>query len=241
MVRPDVVRPGVFGVQAAADTRRGIFDMHNEAILASGLPVDTVFMGDSITEMWALDTFFQRTDGRLLVNRGIGGDRTPYGRRRFEADVLQLRPRLVVQKLGVNNIWDLDIWWDASQRREPADVEDEIVADNAAMVADARAHGIAMALCSILPTNIPFNGNTAIRNAIIARANRRLQDAAAHHGAVFVDYHSHLVGEDGLTLRDGLADDGLHPHVLGYRIMAQVLVDTLAAAGIDALKLRQMG
>ena len=96
-----------------------------------------------------------------------------------------------------------------------------------------------MALCSILPTDIPFNGNTPVRNALIARANARLRTVAARHGAVFVDYHRHLAADDGLTLRPGLADDGLHPHVVGYELMASVLLETLAEAGIDILAARR--
>src|SRR5918911_1823821 len=114
--RPTLIRPGEFGLVVAADARRGAFDSHNEALLARDVPIAAVFIGDSITDMWALDVFFQSVSG-FIVNRGIGGDRTPYVRRRFAADVLQLRPRLVVIMIGVNNTWDLDIWWDARQRR----------------------------------------------------------------------------------------------------------------------------
>src|SRR5579862_2838998 len=84
-----IVRPGEFGLAVAADSRRYVFDMHNEALIVREVPVAAVFIGDSITDMWALDTFFRARDG-LVVNRGIGGDRTPFVRRRLEADVLQL-------------------------------------------------------------------------------------------------------------------------------------------------------
>jgi lysophospholipase L1-like esterase len=237
--RPEMVRPGVFGLESAADGRRGIFDYHNEALLAHGIPIDTVFIGDSITEMWALDAFFRSAGGGMIVNRGISGDRTPFVRRRFEADVLQLRPRLVVIKIGVNNAWDLDIWWDATLRRSPQEIEDEIVSDVEAMVQAARGRDISVALCSILPTDVPFNGNTAVRNALIVRANARLREIATRAGAVYVDYHAKLVDADGQTLRPGLADDGLHPHVLGYEIMASVLLETLEAAGIRGLAHRE--
>jgi lysophospholipase L1-like esterase len=40
-------------------------------------------------------------------------------------------------------------------------------------------------------------------------------------------------------LQPGLADDGLHPHVVGYESMASVLLDTLTAAGIDVLTAHQ--
>lgn len=235
--RPELIRPGEFGLEVAADRRRGVFDYHNEALLATGRPIDAVFIGDSITDMWALDAFFQGTRG-FVVNRGIGGDRTPYVRRRFAADVLQLRPKLVAIMIGVNNTWDLGIWWDKSLLRTPDEIENEIVSDNEAMVAAAREQGIAVALCSILPTDIPFNGNTADRNGIIARANARLRRIADEQGATYVDYHSHLVDEDGLTLRPGLADDGLHPHVIGYDLMAGVLLETLAEAGINIITQR---
>jgi len=238
--RPTLIRPGEFGLAVAADSRRGVFDYHNEALLARGVPIAAVFIGDSITDMWALDAFFKSASG-FVVNRGIGGDRTPYVRRRFEADVLQLRPRLAVILIGVNNTWDLDIWWDPRLLRTAEEIEEEIVADTEAMVSAARAGAITVALCSIPPTDVPFNGNTPVRNALITRANARLRTVAGRHGAVYVDYHRHLAADDGLTLRCGLADDGLHPHVVGYDIMAGMLLDTLADAGIDILAARQMG
>jgi len=235
--RPPLIKPGLFAVAAAADSRRGVFDLHNEALLARDIPVDAVFIGDSITDMWALDAYVRGAAGGFVVNRGIGGDRTPFARRRFAADVLQLRPKLVVIKIGINNTWDLDEW-DPSLARTPEEIEEEIVTDVTAMVAAARADGITVALCSILPTNIPVNGNTATRNQLIARVNRRLREAARDAGATYVDYHSHLVADDGLTLRPALADDGLHPHTGGYDIMADVLLDTLNNAGIDTIQRR---
>lgn len=233
--RPSILRPGLFGLEAAADTRRGVFDAHNEVLIARDVPIDAVFIGDSITDMWALDAFFQGAAG-LVVNRGIGGDRTPYVRRRFEADVVQLRPRVAVILIGVNNTWDLDTPWDPSVYRSPEEIEEEIVGDVEAMVASAREREIVVALCSILPTDVPLNGATGTRNEIIARANTRLRAVASRHAAIYVDYHSDFVGNDGRTLRPGLADDGLHPHVAGYEIMARVLLEALTVAGIAAIE-----
>jgi hypothetical protein len=55
-------------------------------------------------------------------------------------------------------------------------------------------------------------------------------------GAVYVDYHRHLAADDGLTLRQDVAEGGLHPHVRGHAIIAGVLLSTLRDAGIDTLK-----
>jgi lysophospholipase L1-like esterase len=232
--RPTIIRPGPFGVVANADSRRRVFDSQNEALLTYKAPVDAVFIGDSITDMWALEMHFRGRSG-IIVNRGIGGDRTPFLRRRFEADVVQLQPRLVVILIGINNTWDLDIWWDQSQARTPEAIEEEIVADSATMVRMATSAGIATALCSVLPTSISFNGNTAMRNTLVVRTNRRLERVAQDGGAIYVDYHRQLVAPDGLSLRPELADDGLHPHVLGYEIMTTTLLDALAAAGIGVI------
>jgi lysophospholipase L1-like esterase len=185
--------------------------------------------------MWDIESYFVGTQGRI-INRGIGGDRTNFVRRRFEADVLQLHPRLVVIKIGINNFSDIDIWWDASLIRSPQEIEDEIVSDITSMVEVAREQHILVALCSILPTNIPFSTNTPIRNAAIKRVNERLKQLANGREVMYVDYHSHFVADDKLTLRSGLADDGLHPHVVGYDIMANVLLKTLAEAGMMVMK-----
>ena len=241
--RPQLVKPGPFSIAAAADSRRGVFDAHNEVLLAKGIAIDAVFIGDSITDMWAIEGYFEGTQEThetrgMLVNRGIGGDRTNFMRRRFEADVLQLHPRLVVMKIGVNNFWDMDMWWDHSLVRRPEEIADEVVSNITAMVAAAREQHILVALCSILPTDILLNGNTALRNQAIQRVNERLKLLADGHEVIYVDYHSHLVADDGLTLRPGLADDGLHPHVLGYNMMADVLLETLHEAGVTVLRKR---
>jgi lysophospholipase L1-like esterase len=235
--RPPLIKPGLFGLDVAADRRRGVFDSHNESLLARAIPIDAVFIGDSITEMWPIDAYFQGSQG-LIVNRGVGGDRTPFVRRRFEADVVQLHPKLVVIKIGVNNFWDLDIWWDPTLLRTPAEIEEEIVEDSTMLVENALAHDITVALCSILPTKIPVNANTGVRNAAIERVNQRLQHLAVQREITFVDYHRHFVADDGLTLREGVADDGLHPHALGYNIMAEVLFDALAKDSISVITAR---
>jgi len=62
--RPQTIRPGVFSIEAMADRLRGAFDYHNEALLAYNVPIDAVFLGDSITQMWELDVFFEGTGDR---------------------------------------------------------------------------------------------------------------------------------------------------------------------------------
>jgi lysophospholipase L1-like esterase len=65
--------------------------------------------------------------------------------------------------------------------------------------------------------------------------NRRL---CLETGCLYVDYHSRLAGEDGVTLRSELADDGLHPHSTAYEIMASALIDRLHVSDVSALERR---
>ena len=59
-----------------------------------------VFMGNSITEAWPSDFF----ENRPYINRGISGQTTPQMLLRFRADVINLKPKVVVILAGVNDI-----------------------------------------------------------------------------------------------------------------------------------------
>ena len=56
-----------------------------------------VFMGNSITDAWPADFF----ENRPYFNRGISGQTTPQMLLRFRADVINLKPKVVVILAGV--------------------------------------------------------------------------------------------------------------------------------------------
>src|SRR4051812_48638640 len=99
-----------------------------------------VFMGNSITEGWKkywVDEF----RGKPYVNRGIGGQTTPQMLVRFHQDVIALRPAAVVILAGTNDI---------AGNTGPSTLE--MIEDNLAGMAEmARANGIRVVLCSVLP------------------------------------------------------------------------------------------
>ena len=98
--RESVIRPGLFGENCAADFRRCEFDFYNESLLAESTRPDALFIGDSITHFWEVQAYFGGT-GKILINRGIGGDISANVLRRFEADALQLKPGLIVLLIGL--------------------------------------------------------------------------------------------------------------------------------------------
>lgn len=225
--RDTVLKPGAFGLAVAADSRRMEFDFLNEELLLAGVQPDALFIGDSITHFWELQAYFGGT-GAVLINRGIGGDVSTYVRKRFAADAVQLGPKLIVMKIGTN---DLGWTW---EELDEAKV-DTLCANVAAMAATARDADIPLALCSILPIWgpcwYPHAAFTERKNAQIVTANAGLRAIAEETGAIYVDYHARMTGADGLLPR-AYADDGVHPHAAGYRVMAEVLRATLAAHGM---------
>ncbi len=224
--RSSVIKPGMFGTFYAADTRRGEFDRFNESLLMEGVRPDAVFIGDSITHYWELAAYFC-DKGQVVVNRGIGGDISPAVCRRFEADAIQLKPRLIVLCVGAN-----DLGWTMSALTETA--IDQVCENNAAMVARAGEAGILIAVGSMLPMWGHFWHTpevTTKKIEMLVETNIRLEPLVKENGGVWVDYHSALVNENG-EMRHELAEDGVHPDAEGYRIMAGVLKTALREAGI---------
>jgi lysophospholipase L1-like esterase len=177
-----------------------------------------VFLGDSITDMWRLETSFP---GKPYVNRGISGQTTAQLLLRFRQDVIDLKPKAVVILAGTNDI---------AGNTGPMSNED-IQANYANMVELCRAHGIAVVLASILPVHnyTPLSDLAFVQRPPerIVELNRWLKAQAASTGAIYLDYFSAMVDQKGWLKRD-LAEDGLHPNGAGYAIMARLVSAALA-------------
>jgi len=227
MDRINIVKPGLFSKMVSADGRRSEFDCKNEIVVTNKVPVDFVFIGDSITHNWELNAYFGRSD-RLILNRGIAGDTTEYVLKRFEADVLQLHPKHCIVKIGVNDTWALESDpWSGKQGESAKVVEGQIIKNITGIMDLAMQHMLSLAICSILPTNMDFSRKTRERNILIHDINQLLKELCHKKNMIYVDYHSHMLQDDEFTIMDGLTVEGLHPHVLGYNIMAEVLRKTL--------------
>ena len=218
--RAAVLRPGKLG--GAADGRRVFFDFWNESLIREDVKVGTVFMGDSITELWSLSAYFVASDG-TIENRGISGDMARAMAKRFEADVVQLRPRNVVILAGTNDVRELT---DAGKGDE--EIVNTVVEAVLSMMDQARAAEITTFVCSILPTNSDWNRH-ANRTGLRAVINDKVKSACAARGCTYVDYAAKM--SDG-NLRKDLANDGLHPHYAGYAIMRDCLLEAARKQGV---------
>jgi lysophospholipase L1-like esterase len=186
------------------------------AALASQ-PVDVVFIGDSITEIWGLAQPDLFTGG--VVNRGISGQTSPQILLRFMADVVGLKPRAVHLMCGTNDI---------AGNTGPNTVQD-YKNNILAMLTLAEANGIRIILGSLTPVSAAWKPSVADPAARIAKLNAWLADLAVERRLIRADYFPVLSNADG-ELRADFHRDGLHPGAAGYAAMRPVTDAAIAIA-----------
>lgn len=220
--------PGIMGGDgAAADVLRGEYDLKNMQLFCNEAEIDICFFGDSITNLMEPSAYYKQFGS--CINRGISGDSIHIMNRRFEADVLQLKPRVCVILGGINNTWCLDpfVGEDGSVPSEKVkEVYDLVENSYIEILKAASAVGQKMVVCSVLPVREPIQF-ADIRNKVVLGLNKIIKRLCDEYQTPYIDYHSRLVCDDGMTLREGLSDDGLHPHFKGYIEMADVLTPVL--------------
>ena len=177
-----------------------------------------IFMGNSITEGWA-KYFGAQFPGKPYVNRGIGGQTTPQMLVRFRQDVIALKPKVVVILAGTNDI---------AGNTGPSTIE--MIEDNLASMTDlAKAHGIQVVLCSVLPVyDYPWRPGLEPAPKIVA-INAWMRRYAETTRSVYVDFHG-ATADARQGMRAELATDGVHPNEAGYRVMAPLVERGIARA-----------
>lgn len=176
-----------------------------------------VFLGDSITDAWRLNEYFPTQD---YVNRGISGQVTGEMLGRMKADVLDLKPAAVVILAGTNDL--------------ARGVALSVIENNLTMIGDLLAfHKIKPVYSSVLPisdyhrADNPTYARSVQRPPEQIRAlNQWLEAFCKNRGFTYVNYFPALADSSGM-LKTDVADDGLHPNALGYRLMAPLLAEAI--------------
>lgn len=167
-----------------------------------------VFMGDSITEFWSV-TDSEYFAGKQYVNRGISGQTTPQMLIRFRADVITLKPAVVVVLAGINDI---------AGNTGPATLD--MIANNIFSMAElAKANQIKVILCSVLPAyDFSWKPNQNPAEKVVA-LNKIIKNYADANDILYLDYFS-AMKDDRNGLKTTYSEDGVHPNKLGYQVMA---------------------
>ena len=222
--------------QVAAETDHWyiIADLETDAPRASAT---VVTVGNSITDgrgsgankqnRWPdnLAKRLQANAGTALisvVNAGIGGNAVvrgglgPTAQERFDRDVLA-RPNVkwVLLLEGVNDIGV------ASAEGAPR-IADELIAAYKSMTAKARARGIWMYGCTILPFGQSFYDSPE-REAARQKVNAYIRSAGAFDAVVDFDAAMRDASNPRILRADVDGGDHLHPNELGYVRMADAI------------------
>ena len=170
-----------------------------------------VFMGNSITELW-LNIHPEFFNGKNYINRAISGQTTPQMLIRFRQDVIDLSPRIVVILAGINDI---------AENTGPSSIE--MIENNIiSMVELAKSNNIQVILCSVLPAE-KFPWSRKINPAeIVVNLNQKIRDYAKKNNIIYVDYFSEMANKNN-GMKEGFANDGIHPNKSGYLIMEPLL------------------
>lgn len=177
-----------------------------------------VFMGNSITEAWVSISrdFF---DQNPYIGRGISGQTTPQMLVRFRADVIDLKPKVVVILAGTNDI---------AGNTGPMTLE-MIFGNLKSMAELAKANGIAVVLSSVLPVyDYPWKPGLEPAQKIV-KLNAMVKGYAQEQGMVYLDYFTPMA-DDRDGLKKSLGDDGVHPNKTGYDIMEPLAQKAIAMA-----------
>ncbi len=188
------------------------YEKSNEAVKLSAMrKKKVVFMGDSITEFW--NNFDSVFADKPYINRGISGQTTPQMLARFRADVIALKPAVVVLLAGINDI---------AENTGPISVEN-IYGNIISMIQLAKANNIKPIICSVLPAN-QFNWRPQINPAFkVIELNKLLLQYCKQHNITYVDYYTKMV-DDQMGLDKKFTNDGVHPIAAGYQFMEPIIV-----------------
>lgn len=170
-----------------------------------------VFMGNSITEGWNSITpgLF---DNPQYINRGIGSQTTGQMKIRFWQDVIELQPTKVFILAGINDI---------AQNHGYVSL-DEISQNILDMAQLARAQGIEVYLCSILPANFfPWRPQILPADMVIT-LNKMIQMHCRNNDYFYVDFYARMVNDEK-GMQDAYTTDGVHCTEAGYRKMEEIL------------------
>ena len=150
-----------------------------------------VFMGNSITDIWAAKhpDFFKQHG---YVGRGISGQTSYQFLLRFRQDVIDLKPKLVVINYGTNDIAENTGAYD----------EDQTFNNVCSMVDMARANHIKVILCSTLPAeNFSWRPNITDGMQKIRHLNERVKAYCKANKIQYVDYFSAMLSEERISER----------------------------------------
>ena len=175
-----------------------------------------------VQSLLAADKAYQLT----IYNKGIGGQNSSQGKKRFKRDVLNLKPNYVFIYFGLNDT--------LNERKFLS--EQQYVENITWMIDQANKANIIPVLCTIHPVTEAAllkrhkkeSYGAEGPNGKIVRYNKALIALAKQKQVKLADFASVIVKADK-TGEKLLSDDGVHLTPEGYKALANCLFNTIKA------------
>ena len=164
-----------------------------------------VFIGDSITDLYHLDDYYQDLPLRTY-NRGIGGDVTGMLLKRIKVSLYDLEPTKVVLMIGINDING------GVSRDTILDNYNNILKGIKTTLPSTKVYTMSiLPINSDLPAYVDVNKST---ESIIA-INEEIKEMANNYSYQYMDLFS-LVKDDNNHLKKEYSLDGIHLSEQGF-------------------------
>ncbi len=221
---------------------------HIAAHAQSSQPVRIVAFGDSTTaprgSLTVYSTLLERalnahrTAPCQVVNAGKPGDTTAMARKRFESDVLRVKPALVIIQFGINDS-AFDVWKNPPATRARVSLE-EYRGNLRHFVETSRSAGARVILMTPNPLRWapktlemygkpPYDpGRPDGFNLTLGAYVETMRDLAAELKAPLIDVARIYAALPPETV-DALLPDGMHPGQRAHDLVAHVLADVILA------------
>jgi lysophospholipase L1-like esterase len=192
----------------------------------------TVFMGDSITNLWDAADFGQPYFAPHTNWIGLIGQNSSQLVGRLPAVFAVDQPKILHILTGTNDVYP---GWVLCGGSAVFDTCDNIIS----MVAMARQAGVQPILATIPPWGcIDADNHCALAEETDGSAarydrtntlNTWIKSYGAQQGLIVVDYHAALVAAGGEHYKPELTFDGVHPSEAGYAVMTPMAEDAITA------------
>lgn len=206
-------------------------------------------LGDSITKAGdgpgGFLSLMQRSFDNLypehqleIINAGISGNKVTDMQARFQTDVLDKKPDLVVINVGINDVWHA--FYDSNP--ETTQVPLPLYRDQLSqMVQEAHSAGISVVLLS--PTVI-YENLTGPENQVLGKYIGAMGEVATQNHCLYIDLNTpfrHVIStyqKYGGQTQHLLTRDGIHLNLAGNQIVAYTILRGLGVPNSDIQKLR---
>lgn len=171
----------------------------------AGRQIDVVFLGDSLTDGYDLARYYPQY---VTLNRGISGDTTVGLENRLDVSVYQVKPKVAVMLIGVNNLATMLDNYESILQGFKANIPDtKIVLLSLTSMADYWAYN----------------------NQLAAYTNAYIKRYAQLYGYTFVDLYTPLFDvTTGEMNREYTVDGGHFTHE-GYTVLTDAITPVLAS------------